>query len=205
MKELREVNSRGGRAGSTHEVTSVISACSLAIHQDKGVDDPGEVTCFAGSNKGSNSEVQSLSSFQSDSGDDNGKKSWLCLPWWLLLPVLALVIERKGMWPVWVLDLNPRHVHVFTSFLVGSVVGPCCWRSIYWAATVSRPGDLHQRLWRFPWTSSNVSSLSWFMMELPHPKLYSLSNSVNYLCVFFNFTNDYLFTIHPTFILLEIG
>ncbi|EPY83038.1 protocadherin Fat 3 [Camelus ferus] len=34
-------------------------------------DDPGEVTCFAGSNKGSNSEVQSLSSFQSDSGDDN--------------------------------------------------------------------------------------------------------------------------------------
>lgn len=63
-----------------HEVTSVISACSLAVHQDKGVDDPGEVTCFAGSNKGSNSEVQSLSSFQSDSGDDNGKKSRICLP-----------------------------------------------------------------------------------------------------------------------------
>lgn len=80
MKELRGVNSGGGRAGSTHEVTSVISACSLAVHQDKGVDDPGEVTCFAGSNKGSNSEVQSLSSFQSDSGDDNGKKSWICLP-----------------------------------------------------------------------------------------------------------------------------
>ncbi|KAB0365705.1 hypothetical protein FD754_009861 [Muntiacus muntjak] len=39
--------------------------------ENKGVDDPGEVTCFAGSNKGSNSEVQSLSSFQSDSGDDN--------------------------------------------------------------------------------------------------------------------------------------
>eukprot|EP00071_Canis_lupus_P025290 XP_013978118.1 protocadherin Fat 3 isoform X1 [Canis lupus familiaris] len=38
---------------------------------NKGVDDSGEVTCFAGSNKGSNSEVQSLSSFQSDSGDDN--------------------------------------------------------------------------------------------------------------------------------------
>uniref|UniRef100_A0A8C3XJ89 Protocadherin Fat 3 n=2 Tax=Chelydra serpentina TaxID=8475 RepID=A0A8C3XJ89_CHESE len=35
------------------------------------VDDSEEVTCFAGSNKGSNSEVQSLSSFQSDSGDDN--------------------------------------------------------------------------------------------------------------------------------------
>uniref|UniRef100_A0A8C2GUC5 FAT atypical cadherin 3a n=1 Tax=Cyprinus carpio TaxID=7962 RepID=A0A8C2GUC5_CYPCA len=32
-----------------------------------------EVTCFSGSNKGSNSEVQSLSSFQSDSCDDNGK------------------------------------------------------------------------------------------------------------------------------------
>uniref|UniRef100_A0A3B4DCD8 FAT atypical cadherin 3a n=1 Tax=Pygocentrus nattereri TaxID=42514 RepID=A0A3B4DCD8_PYGNA len=30
-----------------------------------------EVTCFSGSNKGSNSEVQSLSSFQSDSCDDN--------------------------------------------------------------------------------------------------------------------------------------
>uniref|UniRef100_A0A5F7ZWY3 Protocadherin Fat 3 n=1 Tax=Macaca mulatta TaxID=9544 RepID=A0A5F7ZWY3_MACMU len=39
--------------------------------ENKAVDDPGEVTCFAGSNKGSNSEVQSLSSFQSDSGDDN--------------------------------------------------------------------------------------------------------------------------------------
>lgn len=72
--------SGGGQAGSMHEVTIVISACSLAVHQDKGVDDPGEVTCFAGSNKGSNSEVQSLSSFQSDSGDDNGKKSWICLP-----------------------------------------------------------------------------------------------------------------------------
>lgn len=34
------------------------------------------MTCFAGSNKGSNSEVQSLSSFQSDSGDDNGKKQF---------------------------------------------------------------------------------------------------------------------------------
>nr|XP_061797028.1 protocadherin Fat 3-like isoform X3 [Nerophis lumbriciformis] len=31
----------------------------------------GEVTCLSGSNKGSNSEVQSLSSFQSDSCDDN--------------------------------------------------------------------------------------------------------------------------------------
>uniref|UniRef100_A0A672TWJ1 Protocadherin Fat 3 n=1 Tax=Strigops habroptila TaxID=2489341 RepID=A0A672TWJ1_STRHB len=39
--------------------------------ESKGVDDAEEVTCFAGSNKGSNSEVQSLSSFQSDSGDDN--------------------------------------------------------------------------------------------------------------------------------------
>lgn len=58
-----------------HKVTGVISALSLSVHEDKGVDDPGEVTCFAGSNKGSNSEVQSLSSFQSDSGDDNGKKS----------------------------------------------------------------------------------------------------------------------------------
>uniref|UniRef100_A0A5F8H1R8 Protocadherin Fat 3 n=1 Tax=Monodelphis domestica TaxID=13616 RepID=A0A5F8H1R8_MONDO len=39
--------------------------------ENKGVDDTEEVTCFVGSNKGSNSEVQSLSSFQSDSGDDN--------------------------------------------------------------------------------------------------------------------------------------
>nr|XP_020444945.1 protocadherin Fat 3-like [Monopterus albus] len=35
------------------------------------VDMGEEVTCFSGSNKGSNSEVQSLSSFQSDSCDDN--------------------------------------------------------------------------------------------------------------------------------------
>ncbi|KAG7249792.1 hypothetical protein CRUP_003150, partial [Coryphaenoides rupestris] len=34
------------------------------------VDMAEEVTCFSGSNKGSNSEVQSLSSFQSDSCDD---------------------------------------------------------------------------------------------------------------------------------------
>ncbi|XP_029458166.1 protocadherin Fat 3 isoform X2 [Rhinatrema bivittatum] len=39
--------------------------------EGKGVDAAEEVTCFTGSNKGSNSEVQSLSSFQSDSGDDN--------------------------------------------------------------------------------------------------------------------------------------
>ncbi|XP_062983238.1 protocadherin Fat 3 isoform X3 [Elgaria multicarinata webbii] len=39
--------------------------------ESKGVDDVEEVTCFSGSNKGSNSEVQSLSSYQSDSGDDN--------------------------------------------------------------------------------------------------------------------------------------
>ncbi|KAK5869096.1 hypothetical protein PBY51_010055 [Eleginops maclovinus] len=37
----------------------------------KMVDMGEEVTCFSGSNKGSNSEVQSLSSFQSDSCDDN--------------------------------------------------------------------------------------------------------------------------------------
>lgn len=39
----------------------------------KMVDMAEGVTCFSGSNKGSNSEVQSLSSFQSDSCDDNGK------------------------------------------------------------------------------------------------------------------------------------
>nr|XP_028581876.1 protocadherin Fat 3 isoform X4 [Podarcis muralis] len=39
--------------------------------ESKGLDDVEEVTCFSGSNKGSNSEVQSLSSYQSDSGDDN--------------------------------------------------------------------------------------------------------------------------------------
>ncbi|KAM4700502.1 protocadherin Fat 3 isoform 2-T2 [Discoglossus pictus] len=37
----------------------------------KGKDAAEEVTCFVGSNKGSNSENQSLNSFQSDSGDDN--------------------------------------------------------------------------------------------------------------------------------------
>ncbi|XP_053564600.1 protocadherin Fat 3 isoform X2 [Bombina bombina] len=37
----------------------------------KGLDAAEEVTCFVGSNKGSNSENQSLNSFQSDSGDDN--------------------------------------------------------------------------------------------------------------------------------------
>ncbi|XP_055003987.1 protocadherin Fat 3a isoform X1 [Boleophthalmus pectinirostris] len=39
--------------------------------EGKMVDLAEEVTCFSGSNKGSNSEVQSLSSFQSDSCDDN--------------------------------------------------------------------------------------------------------------------------------------
>uniref|UniRef100_A0A8C6U441 FAT atypical cadherin 3a n=1 Tax=Neogobius melanostomus TaxID=47308 RepID=A0A8C6U441_9GOBI len=39
--------------------------------EGKMVDLGEEVTCFSGSNKGSNSEVQSLSSFQSDSCDDN--------------------------------------------------------------------------------------------------------------------------------------
>ncbi|XP_058490764.1 protocadherin Fat 3a isoform X2 [Solea solea] len=39
--------------------------------EGKMVDMAEEVTCFSGSNKGSNSEVQSLSSFQSDSCDDN--------------------------------------------------------------------------------------------------------------------------------------
>uniref|UniRef100_A0A670YAU8 Protocadherin Fat 3 n=1 Tax=Pseudonaja textilis TaxID=8673 RepID=A0A670YAU8_PSETE len=39
--------------------------------ESKELDDMEEVTCLSGSNKGSNSEVQSLSSYQSDSGDDN--------------------------------------------------------------------------------------------------------------------------------------
>ncbi|XP_032363308.1 protocadherin Fat 3 isoform X4 [Etheostoma spectabile] len=39
--------------------------------EGKTVDMAEEVTCFSGSNRGSNSEVQSLSSFQSDSCDDN--------------------------------------------------------------------------------------------------------------------------------------
>uniref|UniRef100_A0A9J8A7C3 FAT atypical cadherin 3a n=1 Tax=Cyprinus carpio carpio TaxID=630221 RepID=A0A9J8A7C3_CYPCA len=38
------------------------------VRENKGIE---EVTCFSGSNKGSNSEVQSLNSFQSDSCDDN--------------------------------------------------------------------------------------------------------------------------------------
>ncbi|XP_030632872.1 protocadherin Fat 3a isoform X2 [Chanos chanos] len=40
-------------------------------NEEGKVDMLEEVTCFSGSNKGSNSEVQSLSSFQSDSCDDN--------------------------------------------------------------------------------------------------------------------------------------
>ncbi|XP_028275191.1 protocadherin Fat 3 [Parambassis ranga] len=42
-------------------------------HNDEGkmIDTAEEVTCFSGSNKSSNSEVQSLSSFQSGSCDDN--------------------------------------------------------------------------------------------------------------------------------------
>lgn len=53
--------------------TSPMAFCFACVRLGKGVDDIEEVTCFSGSNKGSNSEVQSLSSFQSDSGDDNGK------------------------------------------------------------------------------------------------------------------------------------
>ncbi|KAJ4935549.1 hypothetical protein JOQ06_017081, partial [Pogonophryne albipinna] len=49
------------------------SLCKSPWDSDEGkmVDMAEEVTCFSGSNKGSNSEVQSLSSFQSDSCDDN--------------------------------------------------------------------------------------------------------------------------------------
>ncbi|XP_054868346.1 protocadherin Fat 3a isoform X5 [Amphiprion ocellaris] len=49
------------------------SICKSPWDSDEGkmVDLAEEVTCFSGSNKGTNSEVQSLSSFQSDSCDDN--------------------------------------------------------------------------------------------------------------------------------------
>lgn len=61
----------------TNVHTQRVPLCFVfAVNKGKGVDDAEEVTCFAGSNKGSNSEVQSLSSFQSDSGDDNGKKQF---------------------------------------------------------------------------------------------------------------------------------
>lgn len=40
---------------------------------DKTADTADEVICYSASNKNSNSEVQSLNSFQSDSCDDNGK------------------------------------------------------------------------------------------------------------------------------------
>ncbi|XP_017287650.1 protocadherin Fat 3a isoform X2 [Kryptolebias marmoratus] len=43
----------------------------LAGDEAKMIDMAEEETCFSGSNKGSNSEIQSLSSFQSDSCDDN--------------------------------------------------------------------------------------------------------------------------------------
>uniref|UniRef100_A0A8C5QK66 Protocadherin Fat 3 n=1 Tax=Leptobrachium leishanense TaxID=445787 RepID=A0A8C5QK66_9ANUR len=42
-----------------------------AGNDGKGLDAAEEMTCFVGSNKGSNSENQSLNSYQSDSGDDN--------------------------------------------------------------------------------------------------------------------------------------
>lgn len=89
------MNSGGRRARHPHKVTGVISAFSLAVHKDKGVDDPGEVTCFAGSNKGSNSEVQSLSSFQSDSGDDNGKP-WVVAVFPVALPHVLTVGREEG-------------------------------------------------------------------------------------------------------------
>ncbi|XP_041850205.1 LOW QUALITY PROTEIN: protocadherin Fat 3a [Melanotaenia boesemani] len=49
------------------------SICKSPLSSDEGkmVDMAEEETCFSGSNKGSNSEVQSLSSFRSDSCDDN--------------------------------------------------------------------------------------------------------------------------------------
>ena len=52
---------------------NLTSLFTLSPLTGKMVDMAEEVTCFSGSNKGSNSEVQSLSSFQSDSCDDNGK------------------------------------------------------------------------------------------------------------------------------------
>ncbi|KAJ8367947.1 hypothetical protein SKAU_G00079750 [Synaphobranchus kaupii] len=48
-----------------------ISKSPWDCDEGKVVDMVEEVTCFSGSNRGSNSEVQSLSSFQSDSCDDN--------------------------------------------------------------------------------------------------------------------------------------
>lgn len=45
----------------------------LPLAAGKGVDAGDKVTCFSGSNKDSLAEVQSLSSFQSDSCEDNGK------------------------------------------------------------------------------------------------------------------------------------
>ena len=59
-----------------------------------------EVTCFSGSNKGSSSEVQSLSSFQSDSCDDNGKTC-------PLLPIIQLSAVAATMAAV---TMDARHV-----------------------------------------------------------------------------------------------
>ncbi|XP_026535724.1 protocadherin Fat 3 isoform X5 [Notechis scutatus] len=64
--------------------------------ESKELDDMEEVTCLSGSNKGSNSEVQSLSSYQSDSGDDNAS----------IVTVIQLVnnvvdtIENEGCYTV---------------------------------------------------------------------------------------------------------
>uniref|UniRef100_A0A8C2BHM0 FAT atypical cadherin 3a n=1 Tax=Cyprinus carpio TaxID=7962 RepID=A0A8C2BHM0_CYPCA len=53
-----------------------------------------EVTCFSGSNKGSNSEVQSLSSFQSDSCDDNGKSVCVCVCVLTVAPAHLSVMDQ---------------------------------------------------------------------------------------------------------------
>ena len=85
-----------------------------------------EVTCFSGSNKGSSSEVQSLSSFQSDSCDDNGKTCPL-LPI-IQLSAVAVTMDARHV-DTWqdVLnrkcDLSPGTVELCTLSVLCSSVG----------------------------------------------------------------------------------
>ncbi|XP_053363533.1 protocadherin Fat 3a isoform X2 [Clarias gariepinus] len=73
----RVVGSMTRRGVAVCSVAPSRSECDSPSNKRSWEDDDGkvdmldEVTCFSGSNKGSNSEVQSLSSFQSDSCDDN--------------------------------------------------------------------------------------------------------------------------------------
>ncbi|KAG8522372.1 LOW QUALITY PROTEIN: Protocadherin Fat 3, partial [Galemys pyrenaicus] len=68
--EAPEAGARQGAWGGARRALGDRPLCP-AVHPDKGAEDAGDEQCYTGSNGGSSSEVQSLSSFPSDSGDDN--------------------------------------------------------------------------------------------------------------------------------------